>query len=455
MATLFSLIFLAMLALTTALRVWLALRQMRHVAAHRDQVPAAFADRVPRADHQKAADYTTAKVRLGLVELGADVGLLLVFTFGGLLAAFDALWRAFFPDSPYLHGLALFASVGMTGFLVGLPFALYRTFRLEARFGFNKMTPALFMTDLLKQLVLTVLIGAPLLVLVLWLMEAMGEHWWLYVWLTWLAFNLLVLLLYPTVIAPLFNKFTPLAEGEVKTRIEALLARCGFASSGSEEDAPGRPKRLPAPPGGRNERSEGFGGGIYVMDGSRRSAHGNAYFTGFGRSKRIVFFDTLIDKLTPGEVEAVLAHELGHYRRHHIVKRIVMMSALSLALLWLLGQLIDQPWFYAGLNVDAGATVPNTAMALILFALVLPVFTFPLGPLLSWYSRKHEFEADAYAAQQADGDALIAALVKLYRDNAATLTPDPLHSLFYDSHPPASVRIARLKSLSRAEPAPC
>lgn len=209
------------------------------------------------------------------------------------------------------------------------------------------------------------------------------------------------------------------------------------------------------PRGGRNERSEGFGGGIYVMDGSRRSAHGNAYFTGFGRSKRIVFFDTLIDKLTPGEVEAVLAHELGHYRRHHIVKRIVMMSALSLALLWLLGQLIDQPWFYAGLNVDAGATVPNTAMALILFALVLPVFTFPLGPLLSWYSRKHEFEADAYAAQQADGDALIAALVKLYRDNAATLTPDPLHSLFYDSHPPASVRIARLKSLSRAEPAPC
>jgi len=412
MAAIFSAVFLTMLALTTALRVWLALRQMHHVAAHRAAVPDEFADRIPLADHQKAADYTRAKLRLGLVELGVDVGLLLAFTFGGLLAAFDAFWRAQFADSPYLYGLALFASVGVTGFVVGLPFALYRTFRLEADFGCNKMTPSLFVADLVKQLVLAVLIGAPLLLLVLWLMDAMGAQWWLYVWMTWLTFNLLVLLLYPTVIAPLFNKFTPLTEGEVKARIEALLARCGFASSG-----------------------------LFVMDGSKRSAHGNAYFTGFGRSKRIVFFDTLIEKLAPGEVEAVLAHELGHYKHRHIVKRIVVMSALSLALLWLLGQLIDQAWFYESLKVGAG----STAMALILFSLVLPVFAFPFGPLLSWHSRKHEFEADAYAAQQSDGSELVAALVKLYRDNAATLTPDPLHSLFYDSHPPASMRIAHLK----------
>jgi STE24 endopeptidase len=426
MAAVFSTVFLAMLALTTALRVWLALRQMRHVAAHRDAVPAEFADRIPLADHQKAADYTTAKLRLGMVELAVDVALLLAFTFGGLLATFDAFWRGILSDAGF-YGLALFASVGVTGFVVGLPFALYRTFNLEARFGFNKMTPGLYVADLVKQLILTVLIGAPLLLLVLWLMGAMGEQWWLYVWMTWLAFNLLVLLLYPTFIAPLFNKFAPLAEGEVKQRIEALLARCGFASSG-----------------------------LFVMDGSKRSAHGNAYFTGFGRSKRIVFFDTLIDKLAPGEVEAVLAHELGHYKRRHIAKRIVVMSALSLALLWLLGQLIDQSWFYAGLKVGADATAHgNTAMALILFSLVLPVFTFPFGPLMSWHSRKHEFEADAYAAQQADGGELVAALVKLYRDNAATLTPDPLHSLFYDSHPPASERIAHLKSQPRQEPVPC
>lgn len=445
MATAFSTIFLAMLALTTALRVWLALRQMRHVAAHRAAVPGEFADRIPLADHQKAADYTAAKLRLGLAELAADTGLLLAFTFGGLLAAFDSFWRVQFPTSPYLYGLALFASVGVTGFLVGLPFALYRTFRLETDFGFNKMTPGLFVADLVKQLLLAVLIGAPLLLLVLWLIEAMGPQWWLYVWMTWLAVNLLVLLLYPTVIAPLFNKFAPLPEGEVKSRIEALLARCGFASSGAE-DAPGRPKSLPAPPGGRTERSEGFGGGIYVMDGSKRSAHGNAYFTGFGASRRIVFFDTLLDKLAPAEVEAVLAHELGHYKCHHIVKRIVVTSVLSLALLWLLGQIIDQTWFYEGLKVGAGETAHgSTAMALILFSLILPVFSFPFGPLLSWLSRKHEFEADAFAAQQADGEALIAALVKLYRDNAATLTPDPLHSLFYDSHPPAAVRIARLQ----------
>jgi len=413
MAALFSLIFLVMLSLTTALRAWLAWRQLQHVSAHRATVPAEFAERIGLADHQKAADYTVAKGRLALVEMTVDVALLLIFTFGGLLASFDQFWREVFDGPGYAHGLALFASVGVAGFIVGLPFSLYRTFTLEARFGFNKMTPALYLADLAKQLLLTVLIGAPLLLAVLWLMGAMGERWWFYVWATWLGFNLLVLLLYPTFIAPLFNKFTPLAEGEMKTRIESLLARCGFASSG-----------------------------LFVMDGSKRSAHGNAYFTGFGRAKRIVFFDTLLDKLAPGEVEAVLAHELGHFKHRHVWKRIAVMAALSLALLWLLGQLIDQSWFYAGLNVGSS----STAMALILFSLVMPVFAFPFGPLMSWLSRRHEFEADAYAAQQASAGALITALVKLYRENAATLTPDPLHSLFYDSHPPASQRIAHLKS---------
>ncbi len=407
-----------MLALTTTLRVWLALRHMRHVGTHRQAVPPEFAERIPLSDHQKAADYTAAKLRLGLAELGVDIALLMLFTFGGLLSVFDGVWRGIFPNTPYAHGLALFASVGVAGFIVGLPFSLYRTFSLEVRFGFNKTTPALFAADLVKQLVLTVLIGAPLLLAVLWLMDAMGERWWLYVWMTWLGFNFLVLLLYPTFIAPLFNKFTPLAEGEMKSRIEALLARCGFSSSG-----------------------------LFVMDGSKRSAHGNAYFTGFGRAKRIVFFDTLLEKLSPGEVEAVLAHELGHYKRRHVWKRIVMMAALSLAMLWLLGQLIDQPWFYAGLNAGSAET-QSTAMALILFSLVLPVFTFPLTPLLSWLSRRHEFEADAYAAKQTDGGDLVSALVKLYRDNAATLTPDPLHSVFYDSHPPASQRIAHLRALA-------
>ncbi len=416
MADLFATLFLAALALSTALRIWLALRQRRHVLAHRPAVPAEFSDRIALAEHQKAADYTAAKIKLGLAELVLDVTLLLVLTFGGILATLDGFWRTLLGSeggAGLTHGLALFASLGLIGFVVGLPGSLYRTFVLEARFGFNKMTSGLYLIDLVKQLALTVLIGGPLLLAVLWLMGAMGERWWFYVWAVWLGFNLLVLLLYPTFIAPLFNKFSPLAEGEMKTRIEALLARCGFASSG-----------------------------LFVMDGSKRSAHGNAYFTGFGKTKRIVFFDTLLEKLAPGEVEAVLAHELGHYRRRHIVKRILMMAAMSLALLWLLGQLIDQPWFYASLKVGDG----GTAMALILFSLVLPVFSFPFSPLFSWLSRRHEFEADAYAAAQAGRDDLITALVKLYRDNAATLTPDPLHSLFYDSHPPASVRIAHLKA---------
>jgi STE24 endopeptidase len=298
---------------------------------------------------------------------------------------------------------------------VDLPFAIHRQFVVEARHGFNRMTPALYCADLAKQMLLGVLIGAPVIAAVLWLMEAMGAYWWLYVWAFWCLFNLAIAFIFPTWIAPLFNKFSPLADGEMKTRIESLLTRCGFRSSG-----------------------------LFVMDGSKRSSHGNAYFTGFGRSKRIVFFDTLLERLAPSEAEAVLAHELGHFACRHIVKRIVFMFAGSLVFLWLLGQLIDAPWFYAGLGVDA----QNTALALILFVLVVPVFTFPLSPLSSALSRRHEFEADAYAAANASGDDLTRALVKLYEDNAATLTPDPLHSLFYDSHPPAAQRIARLQATS-------
>jgi len=409
----FTVVFLAALALSTGLRLWLDLRHLRHVRAHREQVPADFFGRIELVDHRKAADYTAAKVRIGLAEIVVDALVLLALTLGGVLGWIDQALRDGL-GSGYLHGLALFACAGLLGFVIGLPASLYRTFVIEARFGFNKLTWPLWLADLAKGAALTVLIGGPLLLAVLWLMDAMGKNWWFYVWLVWLDTNLLILFLYPTVIAPLFNKFTPLEDAALKQRIEALLARCGFASSG-----------------------------LFVMDGSKRSAHGNAYFTGFGRSKRIVFFDTLLEKLAPQEIEAVLAHELGHFRHRHVIKRIALSAALSLAFLWLLGQIIDQPWFFDGLKVGAG----GTAMGLLLFSMVLPVFLFPLAPLTSSLSRKHEFEADAYAAQQTAAGDLIAALVKLYRDNAATLTPDPLHSLFHDSHPPASQRIARLKPL--------
>ena len=406
----FTFLFLAALAVSTALRLWLDFRHLRHVVARREQVPADFFGRIELVDHRKAADYTAAKVRIGLIEIVIDTLVLLALTLGGALALIDRSLDAWL-GSGYLHGLALFACVALIGFVIGLPASLYRTFRIEVRFGFNKLTWPLWLADLAKGAALTVLIGAPLLLAVLWLMDVMGRNWWLYVWLVWLGFNLLILFLYPTVIAPLFNKFTPLDDASLKARIEALLARCGFASSG-----------------------------LFVMDGSKRSGHGNAYFTGFGRAKRIVFFDTLLEKLAPEEIEAVLAHELGHFHHRHVIKRIVLSGALSLAFLWLLGQLIDQPWFFAGLGVASG----NTAMGLLLFSMVLPVFLFPLAPLTSALSRQHEYEADAYAARQTAAADLIAALVKLYRDNAATLTPDPLHSLFHDSHPPASQRIARL-----------
>ena len=414
MTSQFSLLFLAAFALTLATRLWLTVRHIRVVAAQRASVPGDFAERIGLPAHQKAADYTIERSKFSLQTTLVDGALLLALTLGGGIAWLHDFWTARLDGLAY--GLAVIFSVMLVSAIIDLPFSLYRQFVIEARHGFNRMSLGLFFSDLLKQSAIGLLIGAPVILAVLWLMTAMGSAWWFYVWLFWCVFNLLIMFIYPTWIAPLFNKFSPLEDGEMKTRIEALLARCGFRS-----------------------------GGLFVMDGSKRSSHGNAYFTGFGDNKRIVFFDTLLSRLAPSEVEAVLAHELGHFRKHHIVQRIVLMFALSLGFLWLLGQLIDASWFYNGLGVPA----QNTALALVLFFLVIPVFTFPLAPLGSYLSRRNEFEADAYAAEHASASDLVRALVKLYEDNASTLTPDPLHSLFYDSHPPAAQRIAHLQGAAR------
>ena len=416
----FTIAFLAALATATAMRLWLAARHVRHVRAHRGAVPPEFAPAVTLAAHQKAADYTAAKTRLGAVETLVSAGLLLAFTLGGGLQALYDLWSGAFETGGYAHGIALVLSVGFVSGAVDLPFAIARTFGIEARFGFNRMTPALFVADLAKQILIGLALAVPLLFCVLLLMARMGTYWWLYVWLTWMAFNLLILLIYPTFIAPLFNKFSPLEDTTLKARIEQLLAKCGFRSKG-----------------------------LFVMDGSRRSSHGNAYFTGFGAAKRIVFFDTLLSRLAPAEVEAVLAHELGHFRLRHVWKRVAWLFLASLAFLAALGWLIERPWFYSALGVEGR----STAMALVLFFLVIPVFTFLLHPIGSLYSRKHEYEADAYAARHAEAGDLARALVKLYQDNAATLTPDPVHSAFYDSHPPAALRIARLRATAPPAPA--
>jgi len=410
----FTLIFLAALVLTTLVRLWLGVRQMRYVRAHRDAVPDAFVGQVSLADHRKAADYSAAKTPLAFAHILLDAALLLAFTLGGGLQALDELWRGVF-TSELLANLALVASALLIATVVEIPLSLYRTFVIEASFGFNQMKPATFVSDLFKQFLLAIVLGLPLLAAVLWLMQSMGDNWWLYVWLAWMGFNLLVLAIYPTFIAPLFNKFTPLEDATLKARIEQLLAKCGFKAQG-----------------------------LFVMDGSTRSRHGNAYFTGFGAAKRIVFFDTLLKALSHAEIEAVLAHELGHFKRHHIYKRIAWMFAMSLGFLWLLGWLMHAPWFYQGLNV----TTQSTGMALILFFMILPVFSFVLQPLTSLYSRRHEFEADSYAASQSDTRDLVSALVKMYKDNAATLTPDPLYSLFYDSHPGPGQRIAHLQNLA-------
>jgi STE24 endopeptidase len=411
----FTLAFLAALAASMALRLWLDARHIRHVRRHREAVPDAFAVTVTPEAHRKAADYTVAKTRLAVVHALVDGALLLGLTLGGGVDLLDRVARGL-SGQPLLQGLALIGGVVLVAAAVDLPLTAWRIFRIEARFGFNRMTPAMFLGDLGKQFLVTLALGAPLAAAVLWLMQQAGTYWWLYAWAVWVAFNLLVVAIYPTYIAPLFNKFTPLADAALKERVEALLVRCGFRAQG-----------------------------LYVMDGSRRSSHGNAYFTGFGRGKRIVFFDTLLTRLTPPEVEAVLAHELGHFRRRHVVKRIAWTFATSLGFLWLLGVLKEAPWFYAALGVSE----PSTAAALVLFFLAVPVFTFPLQPLLAWYSRRHEYEADAYAAEHASAGSLVDALVKLYKDNAATLTPDPLHSAVYDSHPPAALRIARLRQAAR------
>ena len=415
----FTLIFLIALLLTTVTQIWLSARHIRHVRAHQEKVPEEFASQISLTDHQKAADYTCAKTRVGYPSILLHVVLLLAFTLGGGLNLLSEFWSAWLSD-PLAHGMALIISTFFIMSVVEIPLSYYRTFVIEEQYGFNKMTSTMFFTDLVKQAALGLLLGVPLLFGVLWLMEKMGENWWLYAWLAWIAFNLFVLAIFPTWIAPLFNKFTPLEDATLKTRIEQLMNKCGFKTSG-----------------------------LFVMDGSRRSNHGNAYFTGFGKTKRIVFFDTLLSRLNPAEIEAVLAHELGHFKHRHVIKRIVISFAMSLAFLWMLGYLMEQRWFYEGLGVSVSA-VPSTAMALLLFFLVMPVFTFLLHPLSSIYSRKHEFEADAYAAQNSSADDLIHALVKLYQDNAATLTPDPLHSAFYDSHPPASIRVAHLQSQGQA-----
>ncbi len=415
----FTLIFLIALVLTTLTQVWLAARHIRHVRAHQDKVPDEFASQINLIDHQKAAEYTCAKTRISYPSIVLHGVLLLALTLGGGLNALSGFWANWVSD-PLMHGMVLIISTFVIMSLADLPLSYYRTFVIEERFGFNKMTPIMFLTDLLKQAILGLLLGVPLLLCVLWLMEKMGNDWWLYAWLAWIAFNLFVLAIFPTWIAPLFNKFTPLEDATLKTRIEQLMNKCGFKASG-----------------------------LFVMDGSRRSNHGNAYFTGFGKTKRIVFFDTLLARLNAAEIEAVLAHELGHFKHRHVIKRIVISFVMSLAFLGLLGYLIQQDWFYTGLGVSVDS-VSSTAMALLLFFLVMPVFTFLFHPISSLYSRKHEFEADAYAAQNASSHDLIRALVKLYQDNAATLTPDPLHSAFYDSHPPASIRVAHLQSQGQA-----
>jgi STE24 endopeptidase len=415
-ASLFSGLFIAALLLTTLAKLWLAKRHLAHIAAHRAQVPDAFRASIELADHQKAADYTSAKTRLSMLDALSEAVVLLAFTLGGGIAWLASAWQHVLA-APIAQGIALFASVLLISSLLETPFSLYRTFAIEARFGFNKMTLGLYIADAIKKLLLGALFGAPLLFGVLWLMGRMGTNWWLYVWLVWVGFVLLLQFLYPAFIAPLFNKFAPMQDEALKARIEALLAKCGFTASG-----------------------------LFVMDGSRRSAHGNAYFTGFGKTKRIVFFDTLLERLNGGEIEAVLAHELGHFKHRHVVKRLVASFALSLGFLWLLEQLMHAAWFFQGLGVAMPQPGLSTAVALLLLFMVLPVFTFLLHPLTSYFSRRHEFEADRYAAEQTAASDLSSALVKLYQDNAATLTPDPLYSTFYDSHPPALVRIGRLQT---------
>lgn len=416
-----TLVFAGLLLAGLALRLWLATRQIRHVAQHRGAVPTVFAHRIPLAAHQKAADYTIAKARFGLLEMALATAVVLGWT---LLGGLDALNQALLSwlGGGMLQQLALLACFVLIGGAIDLPVALYQTFVIEQRFGFNQMTPRLWLADLLKSTLLGAVIGLPIAALILWLMGAAGPLWWLWAWGTWMGFNLLLMVVFPLFIAPLFNKFQPLEDESLKARVTALMQRCGFAAKG-----------------------------LFVMDGSRRSAHANAYFTGVGKAKRVVFYDTLLKQLSPGEVEAVLAHELGHFKHKHITRRLVGMFAISLAGFALLGWLSTRAWFYTGLGVQPNlmlpglpGAAPNDALALLLFLLAAPVFTLFVTPVLAQLSRRHEFQADAYAAAQSSGDDLASALLKLYEDNASTLTPDPVFAKFYYSHPPATERLARL-----------
>ncbi len=420
-STLTTLVFATLLLAGLALRLWLASRQIRHVARHRGAVPAAFAGRITLAAHRKAADYTIAKARFGLLEMALATAVVLGWT---LLGGLDALNQALLAwlGGGMVQQLALLAAFALVSGAIDLPAQLYQTFRLEQRFGFNQMTPRLWLADLLKSTLLGAVIGLPIAALMLWLMGAAGRLWWLWAWGAWMGFNLLLMVVFPVFIAPLFNKFQPLEDESLKARVTALMQRCGFAAKG-----------------------------LFVMDGSRRSAHANAYFTGFGAAKRVVFYDTLLRQLAPGEVEAVLAHELGHFRHKHIARRLAGMFAISLAGFALLGWLSARGWFYTGLGVQPNlmlpgvpGSAPNDGLALLLFLLAAPVFTVFLTPLLARISRRHEFQADAYAVAQASGADLASALLKLYQDNASTLTPDPVYARFYYSHPPATERLARL-----------
>ncbi len=407
---LFSTIFIIMVLLSAAIHFWLATRQINHVKQHRNKTPAAFAEKISLEEHQKAADYTIAKEKLSNIELLLGTVLIFVWTLGGGLELLDQFIRGY-DLQPIYAGVAFILLMGFISSIINTPISLYNTFVLEEKFGFNRTTFKVWLIDLIKQSILGLVIGIPLIMVILWLMNSAGEYWWLYAWAVWMAFSFFMMWAYPAFIAPIFNKFTDLEDGGLKQRIEQLMTRCGFISKG-----------------------------ILVMDGSKRSSHGNAYFTGLGNNKQIVFFDNLLDSLDDEEVEAVLAHELGHFKKKHIMKRLISMTLIMLASFAVLGWIMQQDWFYQGL----GMSTPSIYAALVLFSIASPAFTFFLSPISAMISRKHEFEADDYAAQQADAHKLIDALVKLYKENANTLTPDPLHSAYYDSHPPAPVRIAHL-----------
>ena len=410
----FTWLFISFIAASVIVRLWLSQRQFNHIQAHKNLVPEAFADKIKLEDHQKAAEYSCTKIHVGRLSLAWETLWLLIWTLGGGLDTIDTWWTSH-AYSPLLTGILVIASLLILASILDLPFSLYNTSVVEQKFGFNQTTWQTWLMDLLKGVILMAVLGLPLIATILWLMNQSGVYWWLYAWLVWTGFSLLMIWAWPAFIAPIFNKFSALEDASLKTRIDSLLKRCGFHSKG-----------------------------VFVIDGSKRSAHGNAYFSGFGKNKRIVFYDTLLETLSEDEVEAVLAHELGHFKCHHIKKSLALSLLTTLLGFWLLAWLMQSPWFYSALGVSNA----STHAALLLFVLVMPVFTYFISPLFSALSRKHEFEADEFAKSNSDYRALISALVNMYRDNASTLTPDPVHSMFYDSHPPASIRINHLESVA-------